>query len=106
MFSDFERVEHNCDRLQIRHTGVCDDGDALGSESGDLVSDLAGYAGSELDSGGVYGEGSFEIVVGHGYSSSDGGSRSSAPTTRENFRSNVKTGSAPTRLAAARIIRS
>ena len=84
-----ERVEHNGDRLQLRHTGVGDDGDALGSESDYLVSDLAGDAGSELDGGGVYGEGGFEVVVGHGYSSSDGGSRSSVPTTRENFRSNV-----------------
>ena len=58
-----ERVEHNGDRLQLRHTGVGDDGDALGSEPGDLVSDLAGDAGSELDGGGVYGEGGFEVVV-------------------------------------------
>ena len=83
-----ERVEHNGDRFKPRHTGVGDDGYALRSESGDLVSDLAGDAGAELDGGGVYGEGCFEFVVGHGESSCETSIRC-VPPMRENFRSNV-----------------
>ena len=102
-----ERVEHNGDRLKLRQTAVGDIGDALGSESGDLVPDLTGDARSELDGGGVYGEGCFELVVGHWeLHSYCADSTSRTPASRENLRSKVNTADAPLRRAAARIIRS